>query len=500
MKSPNKIRERDMDDDFLLSLRSGMDSVEVSRLLTEYLRRDEVISAGQLPINDIRTLLGLDKEDLDTLMHTFVSVILKLIGTEQSKGFKVSIQKNDSTYVIKVIDDDGKEHDVIVYNDSAWNINGVLGVLVDNNGTPTSVLVDDENGVQHEILVNPSDSDSYANENVIRMISDLQTQVTNLQSKVNQLESSGSSGGGSSSGGDSALYENIINEVNLKNEELINRINDYELIIRELQRRLSVLESVRDEGDTITETRLSQDIIDKLNKVEEIQSTVDTLDDKYLQVGRMSEGQVIHCVYGNSVVGGRDLVIYATICVDDDEVAQAESEKRELIINVSSGMKYEYDSENDEYDELPFLGDHKNDNVFICNIDTENIQFVVLDDKFIEFAGGGMTGGSGAGVTVTMKSFEIPLNQSVEVERLNNLRKVPPTILIKDKLADSRTYGQYINSEGFVTVSNTTSSFTIYNDSPYILEVVAIMMNSAPGTADSTDDTNTDNTSGGDGE
>ena len=149
---------------------------------------------------------------------------------------------------------------------------------------------------------------------------------------------------------------------------------------------------------------------------------------------------------------------------------------------------------------MPFLGDHKNDKVFICNIDTENIQFVVLDDKFIEFAGGGMTGGSGAGVTVTMKSFEIPLNQSVEVERLNNLRKVPPTILIKDKLADSRTYGQYINSEGFVTVSNTTSSFTIYNDSPYILEVVAIMMNSAPGTADSTDDTNTDNTSGGDGE
>lgn len=496
MKSPNKIRERDMDSDFLLSLRSGMDSIEVSRLLTEYLRRDEVINAGQLPINDIKRLLGLDKEDLDTLMHTFVSVILKLIGEEQSKGFKVSIQKNNSTYVIKVIDDKGKEHDVIVYNDSAWNINGVLGVLVDENGTPTSVLVDDENGVQHEVLVNSSDSDSYANENIIRMISDLQTQVTNLQSKVNQLESNG--GGDSSSGGDSALYENIINEMNLKNAELSNRIDNYELVIRELQRRLSVLESVRDNGDTITETRLSQDIIDKLNKVDKIQSTVDTLDNKYLQVGRMSEGQVIHCVYGNSIVGGRDLVIYATICVDGDEVAQAESEKRKLIINVSSGMSYEYDSENDEYDELPFLGDHKNDNVFICNVDTEDIQFVVLDDKFIEFAGGGIAGGSGAGITVTMKSFEIPMNQSVEVERLNNLRKVPPTILIKDKLADSRTYGQYINSEGFVTVSNTTSSFTIYNDSPYILEVIAIMMNSAPGTTEPTG--GTDNTSGGDGE
>lgn len=389
MKSPNKIRERDMDDDFLLSLRTGMDPVEARKLLVEYLRKDEMVSAGQLPISDIRRLLGLDMEDLDTLLHTFVSVVLKLISAEQSKGFKVSVQRNGNTYVIKVIDDDSEEHDIIVYSDSLWETERIRSVFVNVNGKRTGVFIEDDDGVQQEVTVDTKINFNGVSEDVARMIIDLRTQVNNLQSKVNQLESGSGSGFYSNS---SMLYEDIINKMNLKNAKLSNRMDTYELVIREIQRKLSVLEI----GDIITKEKLSQDIIDKLDQVDEIQSTVNTLDNKYLQAGNMTEGQIIYCIDNNLVVGGRDLVVYATICFDDNELAQAKSEKRKLIINVSNGISYEYDSKNDEYDELPFVGNHKNDNVFICNVDTKNIQFVILDDKFIEFAGGGgMAGGSG---------------------------------------------------------------------------------------------------------
>ena len=147
MKSPNKIRERDMDDDFLLSLKTGVDLVDARKLLLDYLRRDEVISAGQLPIDELRRLLGLDnKEDLNSMLHSLISIILKLVKDEQGKGYKVNVQRNGNSYVIKVVDDNGVAHDIIVYSDTMWDIEEVENALVDNHGENASILIEDELG------------------------------------------------------------------------------------------------------------------------------------------------------------------------------------------------------------------------------------------------------------------------------------------------------------------------------------------------------------------
>jgi hypothetical protein len=232
----------------------------------------------------------------------------------------------------------------------------------------------------------------------------------------------------------------------------------------------------------VDETMLCQSIIDKLDKVDTLESSVNNFQNTFVHRGSMKEGQTLYSLSNEMAIAqGRDAIVYATICVDNAEVEQAKTQKKEFIINIDNKMSYEYDDENDEYDEDEFTTKHKNDNVLIFDMDTETIRFVVINEEFVEFAGGVTGGGSGSGVSVTTKTFEIPLNQSVDVNRMNNLRKVPPIVLIKDKLAESRTYGQYINSEGYVTISNSASSFTIYNDSPYILEVMAIIVNSAVG-------------------
>lgn len=461
MKSPNKIRERDMDVDFLLSLKSGTNVEDARILLADYLRRDEVINAGQLPIQDIKSLLGLDdNSDLESLLHALMMTILKLVNQKDDSLYTISVEKNGVVYTIKAIDKNGQEHDIIAYNDKKY------------------VIVTDDQGIDHEVIIDNDDSNDVDITELTNQILELQALVANLQAQVNNIESGGGSGSGSSTN-----YDNEIEQLRLENIELSSRINTYENTVRELERKMALVESNLGLTELkVDETMLCQTIIDRLNKVDTLETSVNNFQNTFVRRGSMKEGQTLYSLSNEMAIAqGRDAIVYATICVDNAEVEQAKTQKKEFIINIDNKTSYEYDEENDEYDEDAFTAKHKNDNVLIFDMDTETIRFVVINEEFVEFASGVTGGGSGGGVSVTTKTFEIPLNQSVDVNRMNNLRKVPPIVLIKDKLAESRTYGQYINSEGYVTISNSASSFTIYNDSPYILEVMAIIVNSAVG-------------------
>ena len=480
MKSPNKIRERDMDDDFLLSLKSGTNVEDAKLLLADYLRKDEVINAGQLPIQDLKSLLGLDdNSDLDTLLHTLAMTILKIIAQDSGKPYTVTVDKNGTVYTIKAVDTDGEEHNVVIYNDKGYALVGVYGsIMTDEDGSPISMIVEDDQGVEHEVLIGNDTSSNVDVSELTNQVLELQALVANLQAQVNNIESGGGSGSGSSTN-----YDNEIEQLRLENTELSGRINTYENTIRELERKMALVESNLGLTELkVDETMLCQSIIDRLDKVDTLETSVNNFQNTFVHRGSMKEGQTLYSLSNEMAIAqGRDAIVYATICVDNAEVEQAKTQKKEFIINIDNKMSYEYDDENDEYDEDEFTTKHKNDNVLIFDMDTETIRFVVINEEFVEFAGGVTGGGSGSGVSVTTKTFEIPLNQSVDVNRMNNLRKVPPIVLIKDKLVESRTYGQYINSEGYVTISNSASSFTIYNDSPYILEVMAIIVNSAVG-------------------
>lgn len=479
MKSPNKIRERDMDDDFLLSLKTGVDLVDARKLLLDYLRRDEVISTGQLPIDELRRLLGLDnEEDLNSMLHSLISIILKLVKDEQGKGYKVNVQRNGNSYVIKVVDDNGLAHDIIVYSDTMWDIEEVENALVDNHGENASILIEDELGNRHEILVD-SDASSIssadgANEEIVHAIIDLQSHISKLETKVSKIETGGSSSG--SSGDIGSLYDDIMAQVRHENNELKGKLDDYKLKIDELERKVGILEQQASSSRTITRDMLEASLADKIKYIDTLQDKMNAFETRFLERGGMKAGQVLYCIDDDGNIEGRNIITYAVTCETEEEVEMGKNNKSTPILNVSTGKIYNYREDVDTYNESDFIGGNKQDNTFVYDINTNSIKYIVANDTITELSN------SSGGVSVNVKTFKIPVGQSVSVNRPNNLKKVPPTVLMKDELSESRTNGQYINSEGYVTVSNADSSFTIYNDSQYELDVLAIMVNSAKST------------------
>lgn len=201
-----------------------------------------------------------------------------------------------------------------------------------------------------------------------------------------------------------------------------------------------------------------------------LQSTINKTEDLISRFSNASSNnQVLYGNQGQTVIfdgngNPKAADIFHTdviICNTEQEVQDNINDlnNNKDIINISSGTVYkinenyyENQSSSLRYISYAIAGVLDYNNSFVYNKDDSTFS-VLMDGKFVT-----------PKKNVFLKDITVQANASLKVARENVFKKTPIVFLIKDMQNDSRTKNKYINGEGVATVAYEDDGYTIFND------------------------------------
>lgn len=425
MKSPNKIRERDMDSEFLLSLKSGIASEDAARLLADYLRRDDTIDMSQIP-----------KEYTDYIKALISSGI-------SDSGF---------TAITEDLLDD--------------NLKNLL------NRVRTSLDNSDQDDDTRDALI----SDLQA------LVTAQQSQITSL---INQLEVLRTQI--INFGSDVSLQAKIDTAIEQSLARVESGVYSYGNRLLTVENDIKQIKNTFNDKTTIQLSDLNPDLQEKINSISTFDTRIYNLAVTGMIKGEVKPGQWLRYNSSiNGVVNSADMIIRAAVCYNETELAAEQARNTEQIITVYDSRLYTRYDDNGTYAyDYTSLANNEHNDKFIFDINSEMLLYVINN--------GGLTKMSNNSlmikrIGVETKIIELGAGESIKVDREGNLEKLPISVQIKDTVEDSRTLGQYINSEGIITVMNDIDSYTLYNDADIDVEVKVLIPNFIESTSFSAND------------
>jgi len=496
VRSTNKIRERDMDPAFLLSLINNAQSIDVTELLGSYLKKGDTIPRSSLPedyvtaVND--AILALQAEvadikvkyrkksepigmaDLDDELKAILTAMFYFLQhvKMQDDTIPVITYNEEGDRVIVVIDNDGNEYNVVIpvmYDSgSSGSFNAIdkarlqnqIDILQGQIATLTNTV-----DILQRTVNNIKNSGSSAGSNVIIDMGDLDinniddaavrqliTIITSQASKITALENTINTLQGGSGSTSLANIVLQISQCKTDIEKLQTKISkkvQYNDLVVDLQNRFDNIADITRRIGTVESNKMNKPVLDE-------------------------DGYLYYCADKGSIVASRAPVLSAAVCENAEDVISAQSNNEKFILNVQTGQGYQYDPVKKAYDIVQVSKNTTYNDLLIFNTQTEVIDYMVLNGSIIKLDSLRNNGEVINSANLFIRKVDIAAGTSVKIDRFNNLKKFPPLVLIYDLEADSRTFGKYINGEGVITVSHEEDSFTLHNDSVYELEVLVM--------------------------
>ena len=127
--------------------------------------------------------------------------------------------------------------------------------------------------------------------------------------------------------------------------------------------------------------------------------------------------------------------------------------KMPLTVLVKDGSRYYANP-------LALSVNYKNGIVSIVNKTDETLQFIIIDTD--------------SAVYTQAEESTLPANTSTSFNRVNNLYKVPVTILVKNTFTGNGEAGAYSDATPYFTIANDENSVTIYNDTDEDLAYIVL--------------------------
>ena len=478
-----------MDPEFLLSLMNNADSVNIAELLTDYIRKDEIIPLSSLPSEYFN---GINNE-LDTVKNNIVDI------TENYRQKSVTIKLEDldkdlqdlfngMLYFLQHVKKQDDVNPVITYSE---------------NGERVIIVIDNEGNEYNVVIPVFYDTDSSVTIDQMRLeaqINNLQNQVNNLTSTVNALKRQMSGVGTATAVNSYSVNLGSLDLSIIENDtvrELLSAIisqaskiskledslyaltegND-DISLNMISSRLAQCEYAIDSLESNSSRRiqmsdLNTELQQKINTITDIERRTALVENNKMNVPVLKQsGYLYFSTEEGQTLKSRPPIIKATLCETSEDIVTAQSNKEKFIINLQTGEGYQFNSVNKAYDIIQIEKNPEYEFSLFLNTETETVDHFVLNGTLMKINSSRNLAAFIGSTNITVKRVNVVSGSNYRTERLNNLKKFPPLILVYDFEENSRTAGQYINAEGVVTVSHDAEGFTVYNDSLYELELL----------------------------
>lgn len=498
MRSTNKIRERDMDPGFLLSLINNVQSIDVVSLLDGYIKKGDELPRSSLPkdyvnaINDAILKLQTDvayikenyrkksdpitMDDLDENLRKILTALAFFVYHIKARDDFVPIITfaENGERIIIVTDDEGNEYEVVIpiMYDGTGSGGGLDEIdkarlqnqinILDRDMKTLSNSVDtlqrqiksinDNTGstLPGNVIINLGDLDidNIDNETIQQLLTAIVAQasrITALENKIAELEGSGS-GSLPSLSSISSKIEQCQRDISDLQDKTSQKVG-YNNLVYELQDKFDVLSGIVTRIENVETNKMNKPVLDET-------------------------GYIYYSAEEGNLLRSRPPIFKAAVCENAEEVIAAQSNNEKFILNLQTGQGFEYDPDKRAYDMVQISKNAFYNNLLIFNTQTEVIDYLVFEGSIVRLDSLRSSNEVVSSARLSVKKINIAAGSSEYVERFNNMKKFPPIVLVRDFEASSRTTGKYINSEGIITISHEEDGFRLYNDYSSELEVL----------------------------
>lgn len=487
MRTVNKIKERDMDPSFIMSLISDAQSLDVTALLGNYLRKDDKILRTSLPTEYVN--------EVSEEIHNLWAAINNIEDNYRQKSVPIKMNDLDPNlqsilngmfYFLQKVRTQEDSNPVITYNESGERVIIITDALGNEYNVVIPSIYDLEQGLnaidkarfqgQLDIL------DGRVTE-TLNTIALLQRQINNIRTTTIKGSTIDFSNVDLNNITDQTLEQImtaiIVQEAKItKLEEALNsQSNDESLLstaVSDIQGDISNIYERINKKTQLTD--LSTELQTSLGHISDLVRRVTLVENNKMNKPVLSEdGYLYYCANQGQLIKTRPPVIKATICNDAAEVVAAQDNLDSFIINLQTGQGYQYNWGSKVYDIIQVSNNTDYNNLLILNLATERIEYFILNGSIIKLDSLNNSGELINSAHLTVKRMNIAAGESVEITRVNNLKKFPPLVLVYDYDNDSRSVGRYINGEGVITISHNSEGFLLYNDHDHELEVMVMV-------------------------
>lgn len=465
-----------MDPEFLLSLLNNAESLNITELLNSYVRKDETIPASSLSpdyvskientLTELQTAVSDIKEqyrqisvpvtmdDFDSKTSDILSAIfyfLKHIKTQDDSVPVISMSASGDRIIV-ITDNDGNEYNVIIpfMYDTDGGFSAVdkqrLEVKLETLQNQVNSLASTVYTLKQTIPVSNSSAysslvtDDTAMPQLVSVIASQNEKISLLESKLNALQ--GNEG------------------------DILEQLKSHEDEIAALNNKAA---------KRIQYTNLSADLQQKMDEMSDVTRRLTSVENNKMNMPVLGQSGYLFCSAEEGyTVKAKTPIIKAYVCNTVDDIIVAQNNNEDFIINLQTGEGYQFNSLNRAYDVVQIERNPEYEYVLILNTKTEVIEYLVFEGSLFKLDSTHDSAALINSANLTVKKITIAAGSNVRIERLNNLKKFPPLILVYDFESDSRSVGTYINGEAVITVSHDASGFVLYNDSLHELEVLVM--------------------------
>ena len=464
-KTSNKRRQRDMDPDFLNYLLTNSSQLDISSLLGDYRKKDEVIPEEKID-SAYRAGVQQDIEDLqsetatikDTFRRSAVAIGWDDLTDELQLQYRAlwtfidSIKTTTDGNPLVTFDENGYKQIIIQYN---------------NHEYPVVVPTFNTGGVTDELAMAQFRNRIYAAETKIETLEAANQALSQqLQEALAQIQD---------------LYANegtsIVNTgTTVLNSTIQGMKDDIALLQTSLANKL--------DGDTvIKDTQISTAFRLRLINLETQMASLTSGTSTASSTTVLPTGYLY--VNNDGQTTSRNLVITACVCGTTEEVQMARFRKEDFVIDLTTGQGQKFvESLNTYSASFEVCASPDYDGLLVYDTNLGALAYYISGGECLRIGGGTtttvVTEGNGTDTVVTSSSKIVVKNRDIATggyetfTRINNHNKMAPTVLILDYNETTATSGKYINSEGMITVAHTNHSFTLYNDASTQLTVRVI--------------------------